>query len=112
MLSEVSDLESPPRPLLGRARQRWQLCDEAASQIRSLILSGRLPPGSYVRLEPVAREFGTSVTPIREAMMMLREQGYVDLQPHRGFVVRPFSLADLEDLFLLQSLIGSELIGR
>jgi DNA-binding GntR family transcriptional regulator len=91
---------------------RWQLRDEAATHIRSLILSGRLIPGTYVRLEPLANEFGTSVTPVREAMMMLREQGYVDLRPNRGFIVQPFSLADLNDLFLVQSLIGKELIAR
>jgi DNA-binding GntR family transcriptional regulator len=77
-----------------------------------MILSGRLAPGRYVRLEPLAAEFGISVTPIREAMMMLREQGFVDLHPHRGFIVHPFSLSDLEDLFLVQALIGSELIAR
>jgi DNA-binding GntR family transcriptional regulator len=60
----------------------------------------------------LANEFGFSVTPIREGMMMLREQGYVDLQPNRGFLVRPFSLSDLDDLFLVQSLIGSELAAR
>lgn len=91
---------------------RWQLRDEAASHIRSLILSGRLLPGRYVRLQPLAQEFGSSVTPIREAMMMLREQGFVDLVPRRGFMVREVTTEDIHDLFLIQSLIGSELAAR
>lgn len=97
----------------GRAAQpRWQLRDEATSQIRSLILSGGLASGAFVRLEPLAQDFGTSVTPIREAMMILREQGFVELHPNRGFVVCEFSPQDIQDLFLIQSMIGSELAAR
>jgi DNA-binding GntR family transcriptional regulator len=95
-----------------RDQHRTQMRDEAASRIRSLILSGRLSPGSFVRLEPLANEFGMSLTPIREGMMMLREQGFVDLFPNRGFTVRDFALSDLNDLFLIQSMIGSELAAR
>ena len=96
--SEPTPLQSLPRSF-GTGLQRWQYRDDAADRIRSLILSGRLSPGSYVRLEPLAQEFGISVTPVREAMMMLREQGFVDLHPNRGFIVLGFSLRDLEDLF-------------
>jgi DNA-binding GntR family transcriptional regulator len=63
-------------------------------------------------LEPLAQELGTSVTPVREAMMILREQGFVELHPNRGFVVCEFSAKDVQDLFLIQSMIGSELAAR
>lgn len=92
--------------------QRWQLRDEAASYIRSLILSRQLAAGSYVRLDPLADELGMSVTPIREALMTLREQGFVDLLPNRGFVVLQISPADVSDLFLVQSFAAGELAAR
>lgn len=92
--------------------QRWQLRDEAASYIRSLILSRQLTAGSYVRLDPLAAELGMSVTPIREALMTLREQGFVELLPNRGFAVLQISPADVADLFLVQSFAAGELAAR
>jgi DNA-binding GntR family transcriptional regulator len=92
--------------------QRSQLRDEAASYIRSLILSRQLAPGSYVRLDPLADELGISVTPVREALMTLREQGFVDLLPNRGFVVLQISPADVADLFLVQAFAAGELAAR
>jgi DNA-binding GntR family transcriptional regulator len=92
--------------------QRWQLRDEAASYIRSLILSRQLAAGSYVRLDPLADELGMSVTPVREALMTLREQGFVDLHPNRGFVVLQISPSDVADLFLVQAFAAGELAAR
>jgi DNA-binding GntR family transcriptional regulator len=91
---------------------RWQLRDEASSYIRSLILSRQLSPGTYLRLGNLARQFGMSVTPVREAMMSLREQGFVELVPRHGFRVLQIAPADVADLFLVQSFAAGELAAR
>jgi DNA-binding GntR family transcriptional regulator len=91
---------------------RSQLRDEAASYIRSLILSRQLAPGDYVRPEPLARALDMSVTPIREALLSLREQGFLELRPNRGFAVLKISPADIADLFLVQAFAAGELAAR
>ncbi|MCW3066078.1 MAG: putative transcriptional regulator, GntR family [Solirubrobacterales bacterium] len=91
---------------------RSQLRDEAASYIRSLILSRQLAPGDYVRPEPLARALDMSVTPIREALLSLREQGFLELRPNRGFAVLKISPADVADLFLVQAFAAGELAAR
>ncbi|WP_396448374.1 GntR family transcriptional regulator [Actinomadura sp.] len=99
----------PPRRALGA---RPQLSDEAAARIRELILDGRLRPGDYLRLERLAVRFGISVTPVREALKSLRSEGFVVLEPRRGFVVAPLSERDVRDLFWVQAGIAAELTAR
>lgn len=99
----------PPRRALA---PRPQLSDEAAARIRELIMDGRVRPGDYLRLERLALEFGISVTPVREALKTLRSEGFVVLEPRRGFVVAPLSRRDVQDLFWVQAGIAAELTAR
>lgn len=98
-----------PRRSLGT---RLQLSDEAAARIRELIMDGRIRPGDHLRLERLALEFGISVTPVREALKSLRSEGFVVLEPRRGFVVAPLSERDVQDLFWVQAGIAAELTVR
>jgi DNA-binding GntR family transcriptional regulator len=75
-------------------------------------MSGQLRPGEFIRLDAVAQQLGTSVTPVREALLLLRGEGMVRLIPRRGFVVSPLSRQDVEDLFEIQAYIGAEIVAR
>ena len=98
---------------LGRhRRERPQLSDEAAGHVRELIMSGQLRPGDFIRPEKLAEELELSATPVREALMALRGEGFVLLRPRRGFVVAPLSPADILDLFAAQALLAGELASR
>lgn len=91
---------------------RTQLGHEAASHIRSLIMSGQVVGGEYLRPEALAEAFGMSATPVREALLALKGEGFLRLEPRRGFVVLPLSAKDIKDLFAAQALIGGELAAR
>ena len=72
-------------------------------------MSGTLRPGTFIRLDETAAELGVSVTPVREALLKLRGEGMVQLEPHRGHVVLPLTRQDIEDIFWLQATIAREL---
>lgn len=91
------------------ARRREQLSDEVAGYLRVAIMSGSLRPGTFVRLDETAAQLGVSITPVREALRTLRGEGLVQLEPHRGHVVAPFTRDDIADIFWLQGAIASEL---
>jgi DNA-binding GntR family transcriptional regulator len=91
---------------------RPQLSDEVAAALRSRIMSGELRPGARVRLEEIAAQLGVSITPVREALLTLRGEDMVELQPRRGYVVAPLSKQDVHDLFQLQGDIAGELAAR
>jgi DNA-binding GntR family transcriptional regulator len=99
----------------GAAREEYprrQLSDEVASYVRELIFSGKLRPGDFIRQEPIAEELKLSATPVREGLLSLRGEGFVELKPRRGFAVAPLSASDVRDLFTAQALLAGELVSR
>src|SRR3954447_24564090 len=63
-------------------------------QLQDAILEGILKPGERLRAEALAQRYGTSRTPVREALLQLEAQGLVEVETNRGAVVRPFDRAD------------------
>lgn len=94
------------------AETRPQLSEEVAALLREEVMSGVLRPGQFIRLEAVAQRLGTSVTPVREALLLLRGEDMVRLLPRRGFVVSPLTRVDIEDLFNVQARLAGELAAR
>ena len=72
-------------------------------------MSGKLRPGTFIRLDETAAELGVSITPVREALLKLRGEGMVQLEPHRGHVVLPLTRQDVNDIFFLQATIARQL---
>ncbi len=95
-----------------RGASRQQLSDQAASHVRALIMSGALRPGMSVRPEVVGAQLGISTTPAREALQLLRAEGFLNLAPGRGFTVAPLTGDDVRDLFTTQALLAGELAAR
>jgi DNA-binding GntR family transcriptional regulator len=73
--------------------------------LEEAILEGELKPGERLRAEALAQRFGTSRTPIREALLQLAGQGLVEVEPNRGAVVRAFDRDDLLDLYNVRALL-------
>jgi DNA-binding GntR family transcriptional regulator len=77
----------------------------ATELIRLAIVEGRLGPGQRLKEEELAREFGISRTPVREALLVLQAEGLVDAMPNRGATVRAHTAQDLDDLYQLRALL-------
>ncbi|RMI28781.1 GntR family transcriptional regulator [Nocardia stercoris] len=92
--------------------QRQQLSEDVAGYVRELIISGRVRPGDFLRTEPIAEAMGVSNTPVREGLLLLSGEGFVELVPRRGFMVSAFSRQDVRDLFWVQATLAAELAGR
>lgn len=74
--------------------------DYAYAQLRTLILSGELAPGSRIDQGKLSGELGVSTTPLREAIRRLTSEGLVQLAAHRDARVTAVS-AD-EAIYLLE----------
>ena len=74
-----------------------------AHEIRLAILEGRVQPGDVLREEQLARELGTSRTPVREALIELRNEGLVETRATRRAVVRAYNAAELHDIYGLRA---------
>lgn len=64
--------------------------------IRNDIITLRLMPGKRVSENELARHFGTSRTPVREALLRLVDQGLVEVWPQRGTFIMPISLSAVQ----------------
>lgn len=78
-------------------------------RLREAILHGRLEAGATMSQVQLARQFGVSRTPLREALRMLQREGLVEGEANRRVRVAPFSLEDLEELYALR--IVNEALG-
>jgi DNA-binding GntR family transcriptional regulator len=56
--------------------------------LRTQLLDGSLPPGTRLDYKQLAIELGVSTTPVREAVSRLASEGFVELVPRLGAVVR------------------------
>jgi DNA-binding GntR family transcriptional regulator len=81
-------------------------------RFRDRILAGTYAPGSALRQDILASEFGTSKIPVREALVQLQSEGLVDIFPNRGFQVRPLVAAELDEIFSLRLQIEPIAVAR
>ena len=73
--------------------------DRVYQAIRDRILRGGMAPGSFVRQQELSRAMGVSRTPVREALMRLVSDGYVERVHRRGFRIATQSIQDLVALY-------------
>jgi DNA-binding GntR family transcriptional regulator len=83
-------------------RQVWEtVCD----RVRASILSGELPAGTKLVEADLARTFGVSRGPIREALRELSREGLVVDLPRRGTFVCTLSQTDLTEVYAVREAI-------
>jgi DNA-binding GntR family transcriptional regulator len=59
--------------------ERTHLVDEVTHRLRTLILDGTLVPGRRLLQTNLAEELGVSRTPLREALRVLQNEGFVEV---------------------------------
>lgn len=79
---------------------REQVYDYLFDQLRRRALD----PGSYLDLNQIATTLGISRTPLRDALIYLEVEGYVEVIPRRGVRVKYLDLSEIKNLY---QIIGS-----
>lgn len=77
----------------------------AYSEIRRLILSGEIAPGSRVTVRPISDRLGLSPTPIRTALESLQRQGILEIHEHRGYFVPTLGRDDMMEIYELREAV-------
>jgi DNA-binding GntR family transcriptional regulator len=80
--------------------------------VKERLLDGRYPGGSLLSENAVARRLGISRTPVRQAFLQLETEDLLELYPRRGALVRPISLAEVEDVLEARLLIEMHCVQR
>ena len=83
------------------------MAESVALRLRPLIIDGTLPPGTRLRLVPLARRLGVSVMPVRDALRLLEADRLVVVTPRRGAVVSTLSFEDAEETYAVRVALES-----
>lgn len=67
------------------------------------IVEGRLPPGEEVNSAELARQFNTSRTPVREALLLLEREGLVIVPPRRRPYVSPVAISQVREIYEIRA---------
>ena len=78
---------------------------KAYDQLKLRLVAGYYQPGTQLKEEPLAEEFGTSRTPIRAALRKLVEDGLATADTGRGIQVAAWTQWDIEEVFQLRLLL-------
>ncbi|HLH25177.1 MAG TPA: GntR family transcriptional regulator [Chloroflexota bacterium] len=81
------------------------LARRAYEALKQDILTCTLAPGAQIFEAELAARYGTSKTPVREALNLLRQEGLVQVLPRRGYLVAPVTLRDVQEVFQLRLLL-------
>jgi DNA-binding GntR family transcriptional regulator len=73
--------------------------DLATEQIRERIIRDELPPGTKIKIEELASEFGISRTPVRDALTRLQSEGLVQIVSRVGVYVREISMGEVLEVY-------------
>jgi DNA-binding GntR family transcriptional regulator len=88
------------------------LFEAADGLIRKLIFSHILKPGERIDEVALARDFGISRTPLREALKVLHNEGLVKLVPRRGCFVAKLTEQDLDEIYDMIGLLEGACAAR
>jgi DNA-binding GntR family transcriptional regulator len=75
------------------------MVERAYRAIRQRILDNVWPPGHQALEQEVAVALGMSRTPVREAILQLRNEGLVEVIPRHGLRVLPVSATDMREIY-------------
>jgi DNA-binding GntR family transcriptional regulator len=75
--------------------------------IAERVRNGSLRPGDRLSPAMLGVELGVSATPLREALIELVRDGYLDNRSQYGFAVRPLRVREVEELYTMISSLES-----
>ena len=71
-------------------------------KLRQEIIKGTLRPGQKIVIAELAKSYGLSETPVREAIRKLESEGYIDFKPHSGAIVTKIDEKELVEIYAIR----------
>ena len=81
-------------------------------KIRADIITGKKIPGERLAIDILKKEFGTSITPVRDALQMLSQEDLVTIKPRSGYYVTLVTLKELNDMLDLREILELAAVER
>jgi DNA-binding GntR family transcriptional regulator len=92
--------------------ERRTASDEVADTLREAIIAGTFEDGEELNQVELARHFGVSRVPVREALRRLEAEGLVSAEAHRRVVVPGLDRDRISEIFEIRALLEGYLLER
>ncbi|MFM7346225.1 MAG: GntR family transcriptional regulator [Tagaea sp.] len=99
----------PAKRALPDSERGRRAAQDVLDRLREMILTLKLEPGAVLARAELARRFGVSQTPVRDALAKLSEEGLVEVFPQHATVVRSIDLAAAREENFLRRAIEMEI---
>jgi DNA-binding GntR family transcriptional regulator len=103
---------APAAVVVVRGWSRRRASYEAVEHIIGQIYAGQLRPGDRIDVEKVATALNISRSPVREAVLELQRDGFVDNSFHRSAFIAPFDADVIEDSYDLYGILFARATAR
>jgi len=69
------------------------------------ISTGKLAAGQRLKVSELAKRYGVSTSPVREVLRLLQGEGFVEIHPNRGAVVKHANASTIQNIFEVLQLL-------
>ena len=76
--------------------------DQVVQAIKDAILTGSINPGDQIVESKIARELGSGIPLVREALIELEQDGFVQKTPYKGTIVTKLGPKEIREIFQLR----------
>lgn len=91
-------------------RKASTLREQAYDIIKNAIMSGEFQPGQTLIEEQLAKDLGLSRTPLREALVLLEHDQYIEMIPYKGTFVTTLTIKEVQEIFHIRKLLEPEAV--
>ena len=99
-------LRSLPDPIIPKT-----LSQSIYNYLKEAIISHQLKASQRINEKEIADLFQVSITPVREAVLRLGAEGFIDSNFHREAVIKEVSYRELKEIFQVLGVLDSVAVG-
>ena len=90
--------------------QRMSLTMQVEVRLKNALIMGSLKPGARLVTKEIADQLGTSITPVREALLRLVSSGALDATPAQAFLVPELTLERFNEITVIRKNLESQAV--
>ena len=91
-----------------KLKQKIPISEQAYKSIKDAIVTCELKPGQIIVQGDLAERYEIGITPVREALRQLAQDGFVQPVPRMGYQVSQITNQDIEEIFEIRSILETQ----
>ncbi len=81
-------------------------------ELRRAIIMGYRKAGERLDIDLLCHQYDTSITPVRDALQMLSQEGLITIRPRSGYFVARITLKELRDMLEMREILELAVLER